>query len=92
MFREGMAKAGFTLKDGATPIIPVMLGDAKLAQAMAAELLDLGVYVTGFSFPVVPRGEARIRTQLSAAHTEAHVQKVISAFCEVRDQIQARQS
>ena len=91
MFRKGMAEAGFTLKDGETPIIPVMLGDAKLAQAMSAELLNLGVYVTGFSFPVVPRGEARIRTQLSAAHTEAHVQKVISAFCEVRDQINARQ-
>jgi glycine C-acetyltransferase len=64
-----MAAAGFDLLPGQHPIVPVMLGDAKLAQEMAAQLLEEGVYVIGFSFPVVPRGAARIRTQLSAAHT-----------------------
>ncbi|MBX9643009.1 MAG: glycine C-acetyltransferase, partial [Novosphingobium sp.] len=68
-FRAGMAAAGFTLQPGEHPIIPVMLGDARLAQDMAARLLDEGIYVTGFFFPVVPRGLARIRTQMSAAHT-----------------------
>ena len=88
-FRTGMEAAGFTLKPGATPIIPVMLGDAKLAQEMAARLLDEGVYVTGFSFPVVPRGQARIRTQLSAAHTPEQIDLAIAAFQRVRQQIGA---
>jgi glycine C-acetyltransferase len=89
-FRAGMEAAGFTLKPGATPIIPVMLGDAKLAQEMAARLLDEGVYVTGFSFPVVPRGQARIRTQLSAAHTPEQIDLAIAAFQRVRQQIGAQ--
>ncbi len=82
-FRAGMAAAGFTLQPGEHPIIPVMLGDAKLAQEMAARLLDEGIYVTGFFFPVVPRGLARIRTQMSAAHTFEHIDKAIAAFTKV---------
>jgi glycine C-acetyltransferase len=82
-FRAGMAEAGFDLLPGEHPIIPVMLGDAKLAQDMAARLLDEGIYVIGFSFPVVPRGAARIRTQMSAAHTPAHIDAAIQAFTKV---------
>ena len=82
-FREGMSSAGFTLPDGEHPIIPVMLGDAKLAQDMATKLLDEGIYVIGFFYPVVPQGQARIRTQMSAAHTAAHIDKAIAAFTKV---------
>jgi glycine C-acetyltransferase len=81
-FRAGMAKAGFTLLPGEHPIIPVMLGEAKLAQDMAVKLYDRGIYVTGFFFPVVPRGQARIRTQMSAAHSPADVDAAIAAFSE----------
>lgn len=79
-FRTGMEKLGFDLVPGEHPIIPVMLGDAALAQNMAARMLDLGVYVTGFSFPVVPKGAARIRTQMSAAHSPEHIDTAIEAF------------
>jgi glycine C-acetyltransferase len=79
-FRAGMDKAGFKLLPGSHPIIPVMLGDAKLAQALAARLLDHGVYVIGFSYPVVPEGQARIRTQMSAAHTFEQIDKAVAAF------------
>ena len=79
-FRAGLTAAGFTLKPGEHPIIPVMLGDASLAVRMASRLLELGVYVIGFSFPVVPKGEARIRTQLSAAHTGGQLDQAIAAF------------
>jgi glycine C-acetyltransferase len=82
-YRTAMADAGFTLLPGEHPIIPVMLGDAKLAQDMAARMLELGVYVIGFSFPVVPRGQARIRTQMSAAHEPEHVHRAIEAFTKV---------
>lgn len=82
-FRAGMAGAGFTLQPGEHPITPVMLGDAKLASDMAARLLGEGIYVTGFSFPVVPRGAARIRTQMSAAHTFEHIDRAIAAFTKV---------
>lgn len=82
-FRDGMTAAGFTLADGDHPIIPVMLGDAVIAQTMAAKLMDEGIYVTGFFFPVVPKGKARIRTQMSAAHTSDHIDKAISAFTKV---------
>jgi len=82
-FREGMAAAGFTLVPGEHPIIPVMLGDAVLAQQMAARLLEEGIYVVGFSFPVVPRGQARIRTQMSAGHTKAHLDQALAAFIKV---------
>jgi len=82
-FRAGMEAAGFTLLPGHHPIVPVMLGDARVAQAMAAELLDEGIYVIGFSFPVVPHGKARIRTQMSAAHTDADIDTAIAAFTRV---------
>ena len=82
-FRSGMEGAGFTLAGADHPIVPVMLGDAKLAGTMADRLLDEGVYVIGFSFPVVPRGEARIRTQMSAAHTPEHIDTAIAAFIKV---------
>ena len=82
-FRSGMAKAGFTLLEGEHPIIPVMLGEAKLAQDMAARLYEKGIYVTGFFFPVVPKGKARIRTQMSAAHSSADVDAAIAAFTAV---------
>ena len=82
-FRAGMTSAGFELVPGHHPIIPVMLGDAKLAQAMAAKLLDKGIYVIGFFFPVVPQGKARIRTQMSAAHTSAQLDQAIEAFTDV---------
>ena len=82
-FRTGMMKAGFSIKEGVTPIVPVMLGDARLAGDLAKGLLDEGIYVIGFSFPVVPKGEARIRVQLSAQHTEEQVDRAITAFATV---------
>ncbi len=82
-FREGMAAAGFDLRPGVHPICPVMLYDEKLAQAMASELLAEGVYAIGFSYPVVPRGKARIRVQLSAAHSEENVDFALAAFARV---------
>ncbi len=82
-FRTAMSDAGFTLVPGQHPIIPVMLGDAKLAGDMAAALLDEGVFVTGFSYPVVPKGKARIRTQMSAGHTLEQVQHTVAAFIKV---------
>jgi len=82
-FRAGMDAAGFSLAGADHPIIPVMLGDALLAGEMAGRLLDEGIYVIGFSFPVVPKGSARIRTQMSAAHTTDHVDAAIAAFTKV---------
>ncbi|MGZ3298518.1 MAG: glycine C-acetyltransferase [Asticcacaulis sp.] len=82
-FRAGMTAAGFDLLPGSHPIVPVMLHDARKAQAMAARLLDEGIYVIGFSYPVVPDGQARIRVQLSAAHTHAQIDAAISAFAQV---------
>jgi len=79
-WRDGLTEAGFTLLPGEHPIIPVMLGDAHLAQAMAARLYDLGVYVSGFFFPVVPKGQARIRTQMNAALTEDDLSDALAAF------------
>ncbi len=82
-FRQRMTERGFDLKPGEHPIIPVMLGDAKLATAMADKLLQRGIYVIGFSYPVVPRGEARIRTQMSAGITRAQLDRAIDAFTDV---------
>lgn len=82
-FKEGMKKAGFDIIDGDSAIVPVMLYDAKLSQTMANELLKKGIYVIGFFFPVVPKEKARIRVQLSAAHTKEHLDKAINAFTEV---------
>ncbi len=81
--RDGLQKAGFTLKPGRHPIIPVMLGEATLAGRMAERLLARGIYVIGFSYPVVPQGQARIRIQLSAAHTRDQLDRALSAFQEV---------
>jgi glycine C-acetyltransferase len=82
-FRENMTKAGFDIRPGEHPIVPIMLGDAKLANDMARDLLAEGIYVIGFSYPVVPRGEARIRVQLSAAHDKEHLDKAIGAFTKI---------
>ncbi len=82
-FKKGMQEAGFDIIDGDSAIVPVMLYDAKLSQEMANKLLEEGVYVIGFFFPVVPKGEARIRVQLSAAHTKEHLDKAIAAFIKV---------
>jgi glycine C-acetyltransferase len=82
-FRTGMMKAGFTVKEGETPIVPVMLGDARLATELAKELLADGIYVIAFSYPVVPKGQARIRVQLSAEHTEAQVDQAIASFTKI---------
>ncbi|MBP6182973.1 glycine C-acetyltransferase [Flavobacterium sp.] len=82
-FKKGMKKAGFDIIDGDSAIVPVMLYDAKLSQTMANELLKKGIYVIGFFFPVVPKDKARIRVQLSAAHTKVHLDKAIKAFSEV---------
>jgi glycine C-acetyltransferase len=86
-FRKSLAAAGFDLKDGDHPIIPIMLGDAVLAQNMSKRLLEKGVYAIGFFFPVVPKGKARIRTQISAAHTTADLDTAIKAFAECRDEL-----
>ncbi len=82
-FREKMTAAGFDITPGIHPIVPVMLYDAKLAQAFAAKMLDEGIYVIGFYYPVVPQGKARIRVQLSAAHQQHHLDKAIAAFTKV---------
>ena len=82
-FRAGMTAAGFDIKEGVHPIVPVMLYDAPLAQEFAAKLLDEGIYVIGFFFPVVPKGEARIRVQVSAAHSKDHLDRAIAAFTKV---------
>ena len=82
-FRDEMAATGFELKPGIHPIVPIMLGDAKLAQDIASDMLNEGIYVIGFSFPVVPKGEARIRVQISAAHSREQLDKAIFAFVKV---------
>ena len=82
-FRKRMAEAGFDIKPGTHPIAPVMLYDAKLAQQFARDLLDEGIYVIGFFFPVVPQGQARIRTQMSAAHTREQIDRAVAAFVKV---------
>ena len=86
-FRKGMQKVGFAVDDGDHPIVPVMLGDAKLAQEMSKKLLLKGIYAIGFFFPVVPKDKARIRTQISAAHNEEDLDKAISAFASTRDEL-----
>jgi glycine C-acetyltransferase len=83
-FRAGLVRAGLAPKPGAHPIVPVMLGEAALAQKFSAAMLDRGIYVTGFSHPVVPRGGARIRTQVSAAHRECDLDRALEAFAAVK--------
>ena len=87
-FRDRMSAAGFDLLPGEHPIIPVMLRDPKLAQDMAARLDEKGVYVAPFSFPVVPKGQDRIRTQMSAAHSHEELDQAIDAFIEVGQQME----
>ena len=82
-FREQITAAGFQIKPGSHPIVPIMIGDARAATELARDLLEEGIYVIGFSFPVVPKGEARIRVQLSAAHTPQHVDRAVTAFEKV---------
>ncbi|HEV2539257.1 MAG TPA: glycine C-acetyltransferase [Frateuria sp.] len=86
-FRERMTAAGFDIKPGVHPIVPVMIYDAPKAQAMATALLEEGIYVTGFFYPVVPQGQARIRTQMSAAHTREHLDRAIAAFTKIGRQL-----
>ena len=86
-FREKMTEIGFDIKPGIHPIVPIMLYDAKLAQDMAAELLTEGIYVIGFSYPVVPKGQARIRVQISASHEKAQLDRAISAFEKVEKKL-----
>ena len=82
-FKDGMKAAGFDYKDGDSAIVPIMLYDAALSQEFADKLLTEGIYVIGFFYPVVPQGQARIRVQLSAAHSQAHLDKAIAAFTKV---------
>jgi glycine C-acetyltransferase len=79
-FRAQMTAAGFDIKQGTHPIVPIMLYDAGLSQKMSQRLLELGIYVIGFYFPVVPKGQARIRVQISAVHKREHLDKAIDAF------------
>ena len=87
-FRKGMRDAGFAIDEGDHPIVPVMLGDANLAQDMSKKLLEEGIYAVGFFFPVVPKGKARIRTQISAAHSKDDLDKAIKAFSKVYQELQ----
>ena len=86
-FRSEIKKIGLTIKDGEHPIVPIMIGDAKIAQVMAEKLLKENIYVIGFSYPVVPKGEARIRVQISAAHTKKDLQQAIKAFKKIAKEI-----
>jgi glycine C-acetyltransferase len=87
-FRKKMTEAGFDIKPGVHPIVPIMLYEAKLAQDFASKLLEEGIYVIGFYYPVVPQGKARIRVQLSAAHTQEHLDKAIAAFVKVGKELE----
>jgi glycine C-acetyltransferase len=91
-FRSAMSETGFDIKPGTHPIVPVMLYDAPLAQEFAARLLDEGIYVIGFFFPVVPKGEARIRVQISAAHEKTHLDRAVEAFTRVGQELGVLQS
>jgi glycine C-acetyltransferase len=86
-FRKAMTEAGFDILPGEHPIVPIMLGDAVLAQTMAAKMLEKGIYVIGFCFPVVPKGKARIRTQISAAHSQEDLEYAVKAFIEVKQEL-----
>ena len=85
-FREGISKAGLNIKPGEHPIVPIMIGDASLSQKMAARLLEKGIYVIGFFYPVVPKGTARIRVQISAAHSKDDLDFAINMFKEVKEE------
>ncbi|TWT83423.1 2-amino-3-ketobutyrate coenzyme A ligase [Planctomycetes bacterium CA13] len=87
LFRKGLREAGFDIVPGEHPIVPIMLGDASLASTLADKMLDKGVYVVGFSYPVVPKGKARIRTQISAAHSEKDIEFALSKFAEAKREL-----
>ena len=87
-FRKHIQKMGFTIKKGIHPIVPIMIGDAKIAQKFSEKLLDENIYVIGFSYPVVPKNEARIRVQISAAHTEEHLEFALNAFQKIGKELQ----
>ncbi len=91
-FRDKISKAGFSIRSGSHPIVPIMLGNAELAQEMAAKLLDEGVYAVGFFYPVVPKGEARIRVQISAVHTKADLDFAIEKFVKVGKELKVIQA
>jgi glycine C-acetyltransferase len=86
-FRERIHSVGFQVAPGEHPIVPILIGDAPRAQRMAARMLELGVYVVAFFYPVVPQGKARIRTQVSASHTREDLDRVIAAFATVREEM-----
>lgn len=86
-FREQMKATGFNIIDGVHPIVPIMLGDAVIASTMANKLLEKGIYVVGFYYPVVPKGKARIRTQISAAHTKEDIERAVKAFAQVKSEM-----
>ena len=86
-WRQSLIDAGFELKEGNTPIVPIMLYDAKIAQAFSQKLYEKGVYAMGFFYPVVPQGQARIRTQISASHTPEILQEALDIFIAVRDEL-----
>ena len=86
-FRKKMAALGFDILPGTHPIVPIMLYDAKTAAKFASRLLEKGIYVTGFFYPVVPQGKARVRTQVSAAHTKEDLDRAIAAFGEVKEEM-----
>jgi glycine C-acetyltransferase len=88
-FRSRMTELGFDILPGEHPIVPVMIGDAAVAARMAELMLARGVYVIGFSYPVVPKGQARIRAQMSAAHTQADLERAVQAFAEARSEVKA---
>jgi glycine C-acetyltransferase len=81
-FRDAIVKAGFDIKPGTHPIVPIMVHDAVKAQALSARLLELGVYAVGFFYPVVPKGQARIRVQMSAVHEREHLERAVAAFAQ----------
>jgi glycine C-acetyltransferase len=90
-FREEIVKAGFTIKPSRSAIVAIMLYDARLSQEFATRLLQEGIYVIGFYYPVVPKGEARIRVQLSAAHTQEHLDKALAAFVKIGRELEVIQ-
>jgi len=89
-FRDNIHKIGLDIKPGTTPIIPVMIYDAKLANEFAKELLEQGIYAVGFYYPIVPKGQARIRLQISAAHTQEHLDKALEAFDKISHKLGMR--
>jgi len=86
-FREAIQAAGFEIKPGTHPIVPIMVYDAVMAQKLSARILELGIYAVGFFFPVVPKGQARIRVQVSAGHTRAQLEKAVAAFTQAGQEL-----